>query len=121
MPNKSGCFLVLVSALALSACASKDGIGPAPASIASPATAASMGTTRDALNFMGMGQEVEAREILETILARNPGDRTARKYLDQIMVDPQKLLGVQNYNYRVQSGDTMASIARNSLGSGLIN
>ena len=114
MLNKSGCFLVLVSALAISACTNKEGIAPGPVPIAAP-TAGSV-TTRTALDLMGSGEEAQAREILETILASNPGDRTARKYLDQIIVDPVKLLGAQNYRYRVQSGDTMASIARNTLG-----
>jgi LysM repeat protein len=114
MLNKPGCFLVLVSALAISACTNKEGIAPGPVPIAAP-TAGSV-TTRTALDLMGSGEEAQAREILETILASNPGDRTARKYLDQIIVDPVKLLGAQNYRYRVQSGDTMASIARNTLG-----
>ena len=118
MLKKSGCFLVLVSALAISACAKKEGIEPAPTPVAAPAPAPAVttGSTRDALDLMGMGEETRAREILEAILTRNPDDRTAKKYLDQITVDPEKLLGMKSYKYRVRSGDTMASIARDTMG-----
>lgn len=118
MRKKSGLCLVLVSALAIAACSKTEGVEPVPAPIAAPAPApaVTIGTTRDALNLMGMGEETQARRILEGILARNPGDRIAKKYLDQIVVDPKQLLGVQSYKYRVRSGDTMASIARNRMG-----
>ncbi|WP_417818884.1 LysM peptidoglycan-binding domain-containing protein [Tritonibacter scottomollicae] len=116
MRNKSGLCLVLVSTLAISACSKNDRVEPAPAPIAEPVPATTVGTTREALNLMGMGEETQARQILEGILARNPGDRIAKKYLDQIVVDPNQLLGGQSYKYRVQSGDTMASIAQNTLG-----
>lgn len=118
MRKKPGLCLVLVSALAISACSKKERVEPAPAPIAAPepAPAVAIGTTRDALNLMGMGEETQARQILEGILARNPGDRIAKKYLDQIVVDPSQLLGAQSYKYRIRSGDTMASIARNNLG-----
>ncbi len=114
MRNKSGLCLVLVSALAISACSKTERVEPPPAPIASPAP--TIGTTRDALNLMGMGEETQARQMLEGILTHDPGDRIARKYLDQIIVDPNQLLGLQSYEYRVQSGDTMASIARNTMG-----
>lgn len=114
MRKKSGLCLVLVSALAISACTKKERVEPAPAPGA--ATDVSNGTTRDAMNLMGMGEEAQARQILEYILTRNPGDRIAKKYLDQIIVDPKQLLGVQSYRYRIRSGDTMASIARTRMG-----
>lgn len=118
MRNKSGLSLVLVSALAISACSKKERVesAPAPTAAPKPTPAAVVGTTRDALNLMGMGEETKARQILEGILTRNPGNRVAKKYLDQITADPQQLLGAQSYKYRVRSGDTMSSIAQNRMG-----
>lgn len=118
MQQKSGYCLLLASALAISACAKKESVAPlpTPSDAPAPAPAVSHGTTREALDLMGMGAEEQARAILEGILQRNPGDRIAKKYLDQIVVDPKQLLGEQSYRYKVQSGDTMASIARARMG-----
>ena len=114
MLRKSGCLLLLVSALAISACSKKDLVGYKPAIADAPADG--IGTTREALDLMGMGEETQARKILERILKRDPNDRIAKKYLDQIIVDPITLLGGQSYQYRVRSGDTRASIARERMG-----
>lgn len=119
---RSGSLLIISSALALTACSKKESVESAPAVPAVPGvpavddTEVRVGTTRDALMFMGRGDEEPARQILEGILKRNPNNKVAKKFLDQLIVDPVTLLGAENYQYRVQSGDTMSSIAQTRLG-----
>lgn len=116
MFNRLGLWPILALALVVSACSKKEGVESAPGTYESGETGAISGTTRDALSFMGRGDEQRARQMLEGILKRDPNNRVAKKYLDQLVVDPVTLLGVQNYEYRVRSGDTMSSISQNRLG-----
>lgn len=113
---RAGSWLILSSALAVSACSKKESVENAPAVPAVDGTEVSVGTTSDALIFMERGDEKQARQILEGILKRDPNNKGAKKFLDQLIVDPVALLGVEHYEYRVQSGDTMSSIAQTRLG-----
>ena len=54
--------------------------------------------------------------MLRKILKNTPNDPLARKLLRQITDDPHKLLGNENYPYRVKPGETLWGLAQRVLG-----
>lgn len=72
------------------------------------------------IELLEYGRSEEAAAGLHAILAGNPGDRTARGLLDQIENDPRELLGKSYLEHVVQSGETLAGLARKHLGNPLL-
>jgi tetratricopeptide (TPR) repeat protein len=71
--------------------------------------------TRDALEPLQAGDEEKARVMLEQAQLLDPGYELPRRLLQQILSDPQRDYGSQSFAYRVERGDTLATIAQRFL------
>lgn len=71
--------------------------------------------TRDALEPLQTGDEEKARAMLEQAQLLDPGYDLPRRLLQQIFSDPQRDYGSQSFTYRVERGDTLATIAQRFL------
>jgi tetratricopeptide (TPR) repeat protein len=71
--------------------------------------------TRDALEPLQAGDEEKARVMLEQAQLLDPGYELPRRLLQQIFSDPQRDYGSQSFTYRVERGDTLATIAQRFL------
>lgn len=63
-------------------------------------------------NLLDAGQEAAAVTDIERVLAFDAQNKTATSLMRQIREDPTALYGRESFAYRVQSGDTLASIAQ---------
>jgi LysM repeat protein len=99
--------------LALAAC-SQGPKAPTPVSAAPAAV-----TVDSAMALLNQGDEAGARREVKLLLKRNPNDPAARVLQDSLDIDPVQLLGPKNYDYVVQSGDTMMGLSEKFLGTTL--
>lgn len=63
-------------------------------------------------NNLDAGQQDAAVADLERVLAFDPQQKAANSLLRQVREDPVELYGRESFAYRVQSGDTLATIAQ---------
>ena len=63
-------------------------------------------------NNLDAGQKDAAVADLERVLAFDPQQKTASTLMRQVREDPVALYGRESFVYRVQSGDTLATIAQ---------
>jgi hypothetical protein len=120
---------LLVLALALGGCAREPAIQAAPAPPAeapplppppppppvpySPEQARTL--TREALEPLQAGDEATARTMLEQAQKHDPAYELPKRLLQQITGDPQRDYGAASFPYRVERGDTLATIAQRFL------
>jgi tetratricopeptide (TPR) repeat protein len=71
--------------------------------------------TRDALEPLQAGDEEKARVMLEQAQLFDPSYELPRRLLQQIFSDPQRDYGTQSFTYRIERGDTLATIAQRFL------
>lgn len=72
------------------------------------------------IELLEYGRSDEAAAGLRAMLAENPDHRTARGLLDQVEKDPRELFGENFVEHVVESGDTLAGLARKHLGDPLL-
>lgn len=71
---------------------------------------------QNAINALQSGQEAGAKIELGAVLRQNPENKIARSLLAQIQTEPAKYFGAQDsFNYTLQPGDTLSSIAQRFL------
>ena len=71
---------------------------------------------QNAINALQAGQEANAKKELDVVLRNEPDNKVARSLLAQINIDPNKYFASQEaFNYTLQSGDTLTSIAQRFL------
>ena len=71
---------------------------------------------QNAINALQLGQEANAKKELDVVLRNEPDNKVARSLLAQINIDPSKYFSSQEaFNYTLQSGDTLTSIAQRFL------
>lgn len=110
-----------LAALTLAACAQAPKGSPVAVAPAVAATAPSHADpTRQAIDLLTRGKDVEARPILERALAEDPGDKAAKRLLQQLDQDPRALLGTKAEPYRVKPGETLSMLAGRFLGDSLL-
>lgn len=61
---------------------------------------------------LDQGQEDNAQDELQKILASDPSNKVAQGFMRQIKDDPNTLYGRESFAYKVAQGDTLASIAQ---------
>ena len=106
--------VVLAAALALAGCAS----GPKPGAVSTPANSAqSINAIAEHLN---QGDVSAARKLIKSGLKQEPNNPSLALLRDSIARDPVELLGPQSFDYVVQPGDTLVSIAQRHLGNRLL-
>lgn len=64
-----------------------------------------------ALQLLDLGDYRNARDQLTWALQEKPGLQIADKLIEQIDADPVEYLGMKNFYYRVESGDSLSIIA----------
>jgi len=70
---------------------------------------------RKALQLLSQGDYENARNQLVWALQEKPGLQIADTLIEQIDADPLEYLGMKNFYYRVESGDSLSIIARKFL------
>ncbi|MBI3774289.1 MAG: tetratricopeptide repeat protein [Gammaproteobacteria bacterium] len=71
---------------------------------------------QSAVNALQAGQEANAKSELAIVLRQDPENKMARSLLAQIQTDPAKYFsGPESFNYTLQPGDTLTSIAQRFL------
>jgi tetratricopeptide (TPR) repeat protein len=70
---------------------------------------------RKALDQLQNGDYENAHNQLTWAIQDDPDHKTAKKLLHQMNVDPIEHLGIKNFFYEVQSGDTLSLIAKKFL------
>lgn len=106
--------MVLAAALVLAGCAS----GPKPGAVsASASSAQSIDAIAEHLN---QGDVSAARKLIKSGLKQDPTNPSLALLRDSIARDPVELLGPQSFDYVVQPGDTLVSIAQRYLGNRLL-
>src|SRR5882724_910608 len=108
-------------ALALAACGPIGGDHPAspgakPAQARPTAAPRPKGKTGKAVVALWQGDSAKADKLLRKILKKTPNDPLARNLSRQISEDPHKLLGADNYPYRVKPGETLWGLSQRVLG-----
>lgn len=90
------------------------GVEPAPqaAPVNVPRESEISGLLTAVRNNLDAGQEDAAVADLERVLAFDPQQKAASTLLRQVREDPVALYGRESFVYRVQSGDTLATIAQ---------
>lgn len=69
-----------------------------------------------ALSKLQVGQTADAKTELDVVFRRDPGNKLARSLLMQIQTDPARYFGgTDSFNYTLQQGDTLQSIAQRFL------
>jgi tetratricopeptide (TPR) repeat protein len=63
-------------------------------------------------NLLDQGQEDNAQDELQKILASDTSNKVAQGFMRQIKDDPVALYGRESFTYKVGQGDTLASIAQ---------
>ena len=72
--------------------------------------------TINAVTALQYGQEANAKADVEAALRQDPENKTAKSLMAQIQADPAEYFsGQDSFNYTVQSGDSLSSIARRFL------
>jgi hypothetical protein len=117
--SRSGMALPL--AMALAACGPSGGGHPTTPSAKpahAPAKAAPKveGKTGKAVQALWNGDAAKAEKLLRKVLKDAPSDPLAHSLLHQITDDPRKLLGTDNYPYRVKPGETLWGLSQRVLG-----
>ncbi len=76
----------------------------------------------EAISLLEVGEPGQAKAELLAYLAAEPGGRytnPSKGLLEQIDTDPQVLLGAEYFDYRMKSGDSLSSVAKQYLGGAL--
>lgn len=73
-----------------------------------------------ALTLLQDGAEERAEEMLEDLLADDPGDATARLLLAQIRQPPEDLLGESFEVIEIEAGDSLSAIAGRTIDNELL-
>lgn len=69
-----------------------------------------------AVNKLQVGQVADAKTSIDAVLRQNPANKVARSLLAQIQTDPARYFGgTDSFNYTMQQGDTLQSIAQRFL------
>lgn len=76
-------------------------------------------TLQQAVDFLDLGNIEAAEDVLERIIEQSPGSRIARRFLDQIRVDPLEAMGSAYSEVEVQPGESLSVIAHRELGDSL--
>lgn len=85
----------------------------APAStVAAPKESEIPGLLATVRNNLDAGDAAAATAELERVLAFDPQHKAASTLMRQLREDPNELYGRESFTYRVQPGDTLASIAQ---------
>lgn len=71
---------------------------------------------RDGVNALQHGDTQRAKTLLQQVLILEPNHKNAASLLAQIDADPVKMLGKENFLYKVQQDDTLSLIAQRFLG-----
>jgi len=113
--------LALALALSLAACGPTTGTHPAspwaqPVATKPIAKPKAEGAAAPAVTALWEGNATKADKQLRKILKKTPNDPLARKLLKQITDDPHKLLGSDNYPYKVKPGETLWGLSQRILG-----
>ena len=113
--------LALALALSLAACGPTTGSHPAspgaqPVATKPIAKPKAEGAAAPAVTALWEGNATKADKQLRKILKKTPNDPLARKLLKQITDDPHKLLGSDNYPYKVKPGETLWGLSQRVLG-----
>lgn len=111
-------LLSFAATAALAACAQTPKGPPAPAVTAAPA--APVEDVGRAIELLNQGRVAEARPALEALLARDPGDKVARRLLQQLDADPKLLIPGLAKPYTVGPGETLSMLAGRFLGDPLL-
>lgn len=88
---------------------------PAPPPIVVPRESEIPGLLTAVRNNLDAGDAAAATADLERILAFDPQQRAAASLMRQLREDPNELYGRESFSYRVQGGDTLATIAQRFL------
>ena len=71
---------------------------------------------QNAMSALQTGQEANAKKMLDNVVRQDPQNKIARSLLAQIQIDPAKYFGSsESFNYILQPGDTLSSIAQHFL------
>jgi len=70
--------------------------------------------------LLNQGQAPNARAILLKVLEKQPGDRIARKLIEQIDTPPEQLLGRKSFVRIAGKGDSFSHLAERYLGDPLM-
>lgn len=71
---------------------------------------------QNAVNALLVGQAANAKAELAIVMRQEPDNKTARSLLAQIQTDPAKYFsGPEAFNYTLQPGDTLTTIAQRFL------
>ncbi len=68
-----------------------------------------------AIQLLEQGDSKLARGLLDSALEEQPDNRTAKRLVAQLDVDPEKALGKASYTYRVRPGESLSIIAKRLL------
>lgn len=104
----------LAASFALAGCAG----GPKPAS--PPVTAGSAQNIEVIAELLNQGDADAARKLIKTSLKRDPNNPSLALLRDSVTRDPVDLLGPKAFDYVVQPGETLASLADRFLGNRLM-
>lgn len=75
---------------------------------------------QNATSALQTGQEANAKTELNIVLRQEPENKVARSLLAQIQTDPATYFGsMESFNYILQPGDTLASLAQRFLNESL--
>ena len=72
----------------------------------------SKGYWQAAINYLQTGNEYDARWALEKSLALNPDSKVANELMYQLDVDAINALGSDNFEYKVQYGDSLSKLSK---------
>jgi hypothetical protein len=113
--------LALALSLALAACGPTSGTHPAspgekPTRATPKAAPKAEGNTGPVVEALWKGDSAKADKLLRKILKNTPNDPLARKLQREITEDPHKVLGSDNYPYKVKPGETLWGLAQRILG-----
>lgn len=111
----AGTIGLLSSVALLCACSqSPGGHPPRPATVQPIGNDQQLG---DAIARLESGDAASARKLLRAMAKRDPGDARTAELLASIDADPVATLGAKSFEYRVESGDRMITLAQHYLGT----
>lgn len=94
----------------------KGGSHTKPGEAPKPDTLSAREHIQNAVTALQYGQEANAKADLEAALRQDPESKTAKSLMAQIQADPAQYFGsAEFFNYTVQSGDSLSTIARRFL------